>query len=123
MSRLEKVGDVINFRGVIFSPVKEQGVVGLFMTILSDLNMPIQKGLDFLEEQMIKGCRCEHFALISGHFSKEDVTKAKSLGIEVFQKPFKLKQIIDWLDPIEKTINKERKLSDWILKRMAQVSK
>ena len=42
MTKLEKVGDVINFRGVIFSPVKEQGVVGLFMTILPDLNMRIE---------------------------------------------------------------------------------
>ena len=91
--------------------------------ILSDLNMPVKKGLDFLEEQIKKGCRCEHFALISGYFSKEDVTKAKSLGIEIFHKPFTLKQIIDWLDPIEKAITKERKLSDWVLKRMAQVSK
>ncbi|KKM28057.1 hypothetical protein LCGC14_1568500 [marine sediment metagenome] len=42
MSKLEKVGDVINFRGVIFSPIKEQGVVGLFMTILPDLNMRVE---------------------------------------------------------------------------------
>lgn len=42
MAKLEKVGDVINFRGIIFAPTMEQGVVGLFMTILPDLNMRIE---------------------------------------------------------------------------------
>jgi len=39
----DKVGDVIDFRGHIYSPVKEQGVVGLFISILKDLNMKIEQ--------------------------------------------------------------------------------
>lgn len=90
--------------------------------ILSDLNMPIKKGIDFLEEQIKKGCKCKHFALMSGDFSNENVSKTNSLGIHIFKKPFKLTQIINWLDKIEKDIDQKRKLSDWFLKRMPQIS-
>ena len=33
--------------------------------IISDLNMPFMKGLDFLEQQIRKGCKCKHLALMS----------------------------------------------------------
>jgi DNA-binding NtrC family response regulator len=89
--------------------------------ILSDGNMPIKKGINFLEEQIKKGCRCKHFGLMSGEFSEEDVSKAKSLGIKIFKKPFKLAQIINWLDQIEKDTDQKRKLSDWFLKRIPQI--
>jgi CheY-like chemotaxis protein len=89
--------------------------------ILSDGNMPIKKGINFLEEQIKKGCRCKHFGLMSGEFSEEDVSRAKSLGIKLFKKPFKLAQIINWLDQIEKDTDQKRKLSDWFLKRIPQI--
>ena len=91
--------------------------------ILSDGNMPIKKGINFLEEQIKKGCRCKHFGLMSGEFSEEDVSKAKSLGIKLFKKPFKLAQIINWLDQIEKDTDQKRKVSDWFLKRIPQNKK
>ncbi|MCG2774471.1 MAG: response regulator [Desulfobacterales bacterium] len=90
--------------------------------ILSDVNMPIKNGLNFLEEQIQKGCRCKHFALMSGDFTDGDVSKAKSLGIKIFKKPFKLKEVINWLDQIENDIDPKRKLSDWFLERMPQIS-
>ena len=90
--------------------------------ILSDVNMPIKNGLDFIEEQIQKGCRCKHFALMSGDFTDGDVSKAKSLGIKIFKKPFKLKEVINWLDQIENDIDPKRKLSDWFLERMPQSS-
>ena len=89
--------------------------------ILSDENMPIKKGINFLEEQIRKGCRCKHFGLMSGEFSEEDISKAKSLGIKLFKKPFKLAQIINWLDQIEKDTDQKRKLADWFLKRIPQI--
>lgn len=36
------VGDVINFRGTIYAPVNEQGVVLLFGRIMNDLNMYVE---------------------------------------------------------------------------------
>ena len=90
--------------------------------ILSDVNMPIKNGLDFLEEQIKKGCRCKHIALMSGAFRDDSVSKAKSLGIKIFKKPFKIAEINNWLDQIEKDIDSERKLSDWFFKGMPENS-
>jgi DNA-binding NtrC family response regulator len=86
--------------------------------ILSDLKMPVKRGIDFLEEQIKKGCKCKHFALMSGDFSNEEMHKADSLDIRIFNKPFKLKELTDWLDQIEKDFDPKRKLSDWFLGRM-----
>jgi len=89
--------------------------------ILSDLKMPIKTGIDFLEEQIKKGCKCKHFALMSGDFSNEDISRAKSLGVNIFKKPFKLKELTNWLDQIEKDIDPKRQLSDWFLNKMPEI--
>jgi CheY-like chemotaxis protein len=72
--------------------------------ILSDMNMPIKNGLDFLEDQIKKGCKCKHFALMSGAF-----------------KPLKLKEVMNWLT-IEKDIDQKRKLSNWFLEKTQKIS-
>ena len=59
---------------------------------------------------------------MSGAFTDESVSKAKSLGIKIFIKPFKITEIINWLNQIERDIDPERKLSDWFLKRMPEKS-
>jgi CheY-like chemotaxis protein len=91
--------------------------------ILSDLNMPVKKGIDFLEEQIKKGCKCKHFALMSGDFSDEDVSRAKSFGVNIFKKPFNLEEITKWLDQIERDINPKRRLSDWVLNKMPEIQR
>ena len=88
--------------------------------ILSDVNMLIKDGLRFIEEQIEKGCRCNRIALMSGAFSDESVSKANSLGIKTFEKPFKISEMISWLDQIEKDVEPKRKLSDWFLNRIPQ---
>jgi CheY-like chemotaxis protein len=90
--------------------------------ILSDSKMPVKKGIDFIDEQIKKGCKCKHFALMSGNFSDEDVYRAKSLGVNIFKKPFELKEITNWLDQIEKNIDPKRKLSDWFLNKMPEIN-
>ena len=37
------VGSLINFRGLVYSPINEQGVVFLFGRLLEDLNMYIEE--------------------------------------------------------------------------------
>ena len=86
--------------------------------ILADLNMPVQSGLVFLEEQIKKGCRCHHFALMSGVLSPQDIARAKELGIRVFIKPFTIAEITAWLDEIEKKIDPERNLSNWFVNKI-----
>lgn len=90
--------------------------------ILSDINMPVKNGLDFIEEQINKGCKCQHIALMSGDFSEEYISKAESLGIKIFKKPFKMTEITDWLDQVEQEIAAERKLTDWFFKEKPEDS-
>jgi len=82
--------------------------------------MPFMDGFAFIEEQINKGCKCHHIALMSGAFSKEHFAKANSLGIKIFKKPFQLSEIKSWLDQVEKNIAPKRKLADWFLKRIPQ---
>jgi DNA-binding response OmpR family regulator len=85
--------------------------------ILSDLNMPLKQGIDFLEEQIRKGCQCNNMALMSGDFTENDVSRAKSIELKLLRKPFVITEIFEWIESIEKTIERDRKLTDWFLKR------
>jgi len=42
MDRKDLVGDLINFRGIVYAPLNEQGVVFLFGKVIEDLNMYIE---------------------------------------------------------------------------------
>ena len=86
--------------------------------IISDLMMPCMNGLDFVDEQIKKGCKCNHLALMSGALTEECLTKARSLGLKIFPKPFRLSDVGRWLDQIEKEINPNRKLADWYVDRL-----
>jgi len=81
--------------------------------ILADINMPVMRGIDFIEMQLAKGCNCRHLALMSGNFSNEDEKKAKELGLKFFKKPFELSEVFEWLDKIEHHINPQRRLTDF----------
>ena len=85
--------------------------------ILSDLNMPVQQGIDFLEGQIRKGCKCKNMTLMSGDFTENDVLRAKSIGLMLLRKPFGITEILEWIESIEKTINPDRKLSDWFFEK------
>ncbi len=86
--------------------------------IVSDLDMPNVKGLDFVESQLQKGCRCQAIALISGSWSDEDLRRAQRINCKVFAKPFHVEQIAQWLEEVEKGISADRKLSDWCTQRL-----
>ena len=81
--------------------------------MISDLNMPFVKGLDFLEQQIKKGCKVSAPALMSGDFLAADAERAKSLGIKLFEKPFKLNELDVWVKNVEKQIPESRLLADW----------
>ena len=36
------VGDLINFRGLVYSPLNENGVIFLFGKVMEDLNMYVE---------------------------------------------------------------------------------
>ncbi|MGD2186121.1 MAG: response regulator [Desulfobacterales bacterium] len=85
--------------------------------ILSDLNMPVLQGIDFLERQIHKGCQCKNMILMSGDFTENDVIRAKSIGLRLLRKPFGITEILEKIEHIEKTIDPDRKLSDWFLEK------
>ena len=79
--------------------------------------MPLKQGIDFLEDQLRKGCQCNNMALMSGDFTENDVSRAKSIGLMLFRKPFGISEIMEWIEGIEKTIDPDRKLTDRFVKR------
>ena len=81
--------------------------------ILTDINMPVMRGIDFIEKQIAKGCSCKHLALMSGDFTSDDVRRARELGLKFFRKPFDIKEVFDWLDQIEQKINPLRQLTEY----------
>ena len=53
-----------------------------FDIILSDLDMPILNGLDFLESQKKKKCKCESVAIMSGNITEDARLRAEKIDIE-----------------------------------------
>ena len=82
--------------------------------ILSDINMPLITGLEFIRNQKDKGCKIPYTALISGEWSAERRSEAEKLGCKTFPKPYSLKEINDWLDDVEKNIDLSIELRDWV---------
>jgi hypothetical protein len=78
--------------------------------------MPIKKGIDFLHEQIQKGCKCKNMALMSGNFSEEDIIRAEAMGLKLFKKPFRIEEVDRWVEERKKTVDPRRKLSDWFIK-------
>jgi len=85
--------------------------------IVSDLNMPFVRGIDFLEHQISKGCKVKNLALMTGELQLPDRERADKLGIRVFLKPFRLADMEKWVAEAEATIPNNRKLSDLHLGR------
>jgi len=81
--------------------------------LISDLNMPIINGLDYIKNQRMKGCKCKSVALVSSELSEEVRKKAAELSCKVFSKPYDISEIFNWLDDVESNMDKDVKLSNW----------
>lgn len=81
--------------------------------IISDLQMPVVQGLDFLESLLGKGCHCRHIALVTGSVEVQEVARAAKLGCKLFAKPFNQREISDWLDQVKRSLPANRCLYDW----------
>jgi CheY-like chemotaxis protein len=81
--------------------------------IISDVNMPIENGLDFIENRLRKGCKVKFWALMSADWNESDLQYAKKLGCKVFRKPFDLVELLDWLNDCRRQIDHSRMLIDW----------
>ena len=88
--------------------------VGAFADlIISDLEMPDIKGMDFIEGFLKKGYRCQAIALISGVWNDALRARARQIGCKLLTKPLKVEEIVKWLDEIEPTIKPDRMLVEW----------
>jgi CheY-like chemotaxis protein len=77
--------------------------------MITDISMPHMNGLDFIEHQMQNGCKVDNIAVMSGYWTDQTLEKAINIGCQIFEKPFDLKDLHQWLDGIEKRIKIEEK--------------
>jgi len=76
--------------------------------------MPSVSGIEFIKNQKAKKCKTPYIAMMSGNWSTGDVVSARKLGCKVFNKPFNMSEMDEWLDEVEKNINLDRELSNAI---------
>ena len=81
--------------------------------ILSDINMLQVKGIDFVKDMRQKGCKVKNIAVMSGDWTTEAIEQAGKFDIKIFEKPFDLEALKDWLNKCEIGIDEDRKLSNW----------
>ena len=83
--------------------------------LISDLSMPNMTGLQFIENQIRKGCRIQNVALMSAAWSTEEREYANKIGCHVFNKPFNFGDLSFWLDECESRVNPHRVLTNELL--------
>jgi len=81
--------------------------------IISDIDMPGVSGIEFVADQIRKGCKVKHIALMSGGWSVGYLRQANSLGCKTFSKPFNLEDLKKWLEECDKRIEPVAKLHNW----------
>ena len=81
--------------------------------IISDVNMPVETGLEFIKNRFNLGCKIKFRALMSADWTESDLQYAQKIGCKVFHKPFDLEELLEWLENCQKQIDQNRVLSDW----------
>ena len=84
--------------------------------IISDVNMPVETGLEFLKNRLNLGCKVKFRALMSADWTESDLQYAEKIGCKVFYKPFDLGELLKWLEDCHKQIDPNRTLTDRICK-------
>lgn len=81
--------------------------------IISDVNMPVETGLEFIKNRLKVGCKIKFRALMSADWTESELQYAQKIGCKVFHKPFDLEELLEWLENCQKQIDQNRVLSDW----------
>jgi hypothetical protein len=74
-------------------------------------------GLEFLEQQIQKGCKIPHIAVASGDWSDSNLKHAQRLGCTTIEKTPKWDALADWLHERGPQIDPSRLLSSWFLQQ------
>ena len=79
--------------------------------ILSDVHMPVETGLEFIRKRLNHGCKIKFRALMSADWNDSDLQIAKDIGCKVFNKPFDIAELLNWLDSCRRQIDHKRALA------------
>jgi len=90
--------------------------------VITDIDMPTVSGIDFVDEQVSKGCKIQNIAIMSGAWSEENIKRAKALGCAVFDKPFDLSVLMDWIKECEGRMGQIPDLCNWFLQKNDELS-
>ena len=80
--------------------------------IISDIHMPVENGINFIENRFKHGCKVKYRALMSADWSGRDLRYAAKAGCKVFYKPFDVKELLTWLDTCRMQINQNGTISN-----------
>jgi DNA-binding NtrC family response regulator len=83
--------------------------------IISDLNTLTASGVDFLAQQQQRGCKVRNVAVMSGAEIEFLRSCSRKLDCHIFQKPFNLNELFEWLNEQGAKRDQNRVLSDWFL--------
>jgi len=81
--------------------------------LITDLNMLKVSGLEFLEQQIQKGCKIPNIAIASSDWSVSNLKRAQRLGFTTLEKTATWDALTDWLDERGPQIDRSRSLSNW----------
>jgi len=122
VSLLEGRGyDVLAFAEPLLCPVYEQGGTcscpagqACGDILLTDVEMPRVSGIEMIADQQSAGCRtaAHNVAIMSAGWTPERRQRARELGCQTFDKPFRVRDIIRWLDECEQRVEPGRALRD-----------
>ena len=69
--------------------------------IISDVRMPFHSGLEYVTKLRQVGCKVRDIAIMSGDMGPDDCRKAEALGCKVFEKPFTMSEMKEWILSLE----------------------
>ncbi len=72
--------------------------------IISDVNMPGMNGFEFVGHLRENRCEVSRLALMSGSWTPDMRRTADDLECKIFEKPFQMSRILDWLRDCESEI-------------------
>ena len=78
--------------------------------IITDINMPIINGVDFIKSLKEKGCKVKNIIVISTVDNVKELKLFLGEHIRFLNKPFSIHELTSILDEFEQNINIEREL-------------
>jgi DNA-binding response OmpR family regulator len=90
--------------------------------VITDIDMPNVSGLHFIDDQVGKGCKIQNIAIMSGRWSEQNIKHANALGCKIFEKPFNISNLLEWIGVCEEQIDQASDLCNWFLQEKDNLS-